>query len=207
MHLSSCRRTVLSVSAAAFAAAALFATPASAAPSVAPAGCPDVPMLQPFAPWQDLSDYLLAPDGDLEGDATGWLLEDGAHTVEGNEPFFVGNPSDHRALELPAGATATTAPMCIGVEHRTMRFFGMSTRHGALKVEVLYAKRNGKQKSVTLGAVRGDDDWSPSEILPMRVNELAPDYDNALWVSLRFTAKGNSTWTIDDVYVDPYRMK
>ena len=38
--------------------------------------------------------------------------------------------------------------------------------------------------------MRGDDTWAPSEILPMRVNELADD-DNALSVSLRFTAKGN----------------
>ncbi len=207
MHLTSCRRTVLSATAAAFAAAALFAPSASAATSVAAAGCPNVPTVQPFAPWDDLSDYLLAPDGDMEGGAASWLLEDGAHAVEGNEPFFVGNPGDHQALELPAGATATTAPMCIGAEHRTMRFFGMSTRKGALKVEVLFTKRSGKEKSVTLGAVRGDDDWSPSEILPMRVNELADDYDNAMWVSLRFTSKGNSTWTIDDVYVDPFRMK
>ncbi len=54
--------------------------------------------------------------------------------------------------------------------------------------------------------MRGDDTWAPSEILPMRVNELAED-GAGLSVSLRFTAKGKSTWTIDDVYVDPYKMK
>ena len=206
MHLTSCRRTVLSAAATAFAAAAVFAAPASAAPAYVAGGCPDVPTVQPFAPWQDVADYFLAPDGDLEGGGAGWLLEDGAHVVDGNEPFYVGSPDDHQALRLPAGASATTAPMCIGEEHRTMRFFGTSTRNGALKVEALYTKRNGKQKSVTLGAVRGDDTWAPSEILPMRVNELADD-DQGLSVSLRFESKGNSTWTIDDVYVDPFRMK
>jgi hypothetical protein len=206
VHLTSCRRTVLSAAATAFAATALFAAPASAAPAVVAAGCPDVPTVQPFAPWQDVSDYLLAPDGDLEAGGSTWLLEDGARVVEGNSPFQVGGPADHQALELPAGASATTAPMCITQEHKTMRFFGRSTRNGALKVEALYTKRNGKQKSVTLGAVRGDDTWAPSEVLPMRVNELADD-DNGLSVSLRFESKGNSTWTIDDVYVDPYRMK
>ena len=204
MHLTSCRRTVLSATAAAFAAAALFAAPASAATAVA-AGCPDVPTLQPFAPWQDVADYLLAPDGDLEGGATSWQLDDGAHVVEGNEPYQVGATADHLALELPSGATATTAPMCIGEEHKTMRFFSTSTRSGALIVEALYAKPNGKQKSVNLGVVAAGEDWAPSEILPMRVNELAGDYGNAMPVSLRFTAKGKSTWTIDDVYVDPFR--
>ena len=206
MHLTSCRRTVLSAAATTFAAAALFAAPASAAPSYVDGGCPDVPTVQPFAPWQDVADYLLAPDGDLEAGGSTWALEDGAQVVDVNSPFLVGGPDDHQALELPAGATATTAPMCIGEEHKTMRFFATSTGHGALKVEALYSKRNGQQKSVTLGAVRGDDTWAPSEILPMRVNELADD-ENAMSVSLRFTAKGNGAWTIDDVYVDPFRMK
>jgi hypothetical protein len=197
---------VLSAAATTFAAAALFAAPASAAQSYVAGGCPAAPTVQPFAPWQDVADYLLAPDGDLEAGGSTWALEDGAQVVEGNSPFQVGGPDDHQALELPAGATATTAPMCIGEAHKTMRFFGASTGHAALKVEALYSKRNTKQKSVTLGVVRGDDTWAPSEILPMRVNELADD-ENGLSVSLRFTAKGNGAWTIDDVYVDPYRTK
>jgi hypothetical protein len=126
---------------------------------------------------------------------------------EGNETFAVGGPDDHRSLELPAGASATTAPMCIGEEHKTMRFFATTTGRGALTVEAIYTKRNGKAKSVTLGAVRGDDAWAPTDVLPMRVNELAGDYDNAMSVSLRFTVRGNATWQIDDVYVDPFRMK
>jgi hypothetical protein len=200
-------RSVVSASAAAIAAAALTAAPASAAVDPTPAGCAPVATFQAFAPWGDASDYLLAPDGGIEDDAAGWQLEDGARAVAGNEPFQVGGPDDRRSLELPAGATATTPPMCIGVEHRTMRFFGKAARTGALKVEVLYTKSNGKQKSVTLGAVRGEETWAPSDVLPMRVNELAEDYDNAMDVALRFSVKGNATWTIDDVYVDPYRMK
>lgn len=206
MHLPACWRSVISGGAVALAAVALTAAPASAAPS-APAGCPDVPTVQPFAPWQDYADYLLAPDGDIEAGAATWTLEDGAHAVEGNETFAVGGPADHRSLELPAGAGATTAPMCIGEEHKTMRFFATSAGRGALTVEALYSERDGKRKSVTLGAVRADDAWAPTDILPMRVNEIAGDYDNALSVSLRFTVRGNATWQIDDVYVDPFRMK
>lgn len=206
MHLPACWRSVLSSATVALAAAALTAAPASAAPG-SPAGCPDVPTVQPFAPWGDFADYLLAPDGDIEAGAASWKLEDGAHAVEGNKTFAVGSPADHRSLELPAGASATTAPMCIGEAHRTMRFFATSSRRGALVVEALYTRRNGKPRSVTLGAVRGDDAWAPTDVLPMRVNELAGDYDNALSVSLRFTVRGNATWQIDDVYVDPFRMK
>ncbi len=156
---------------------------------------------------QDHADYFLAPGGDIEADASSWLLVDGAAVVKGNEPF-VGAPGDHQSLRLPMGASATTAPMCIGAEHRTMRFFGTSTSTGpgALRVEALYTKRNGRQMSVTLGAVRGTDAWAPSDALAMRVNELAGE-DNAMSVALRFTAHGNGAWQIDDVYVDPYKIK
>jgi len=206
MHLPACWSSVVSSGTVALAAVALTAAPASAAPS-APAGCPDVPTVQPFAPWQDYADYLLAPDGDFEDGAADWTLEGGAQAVEGNETFAVGGSADHRSLEMPAGARATTAPMCIGEEHKTMRFFATTTGRGALTVEAIYTTRNGKAKSVTLGAVRGDDAWAPTDVLPMRVNELAGDYDNAMSVSLRFTVRGNATWQIDDVYVDPFRMK
>ena len=189
---------------AALASVALSAAPAAAETGPVPDGCPDVPTVQPFAPWQDFADYLLVPDGDIEAGGSSWLLEDGASAVEGNEPFAVGVASDHQSLRLPAGASATTAPMCIGVEHRTMRFFGTSTRSGALTVEALYTKRDGEQKSITLGTMRGGDAWAPSDVLPMRVNDLAGE-DNAMSVSLRFTPRGDATWQIDDVYVDPFR--
>jgi len=88
-----------------------------------------------------------------------------------------------------------------------MRFFGTTTGAGALRVEALYTKRNGKQKSVTLGTERGSGEWAPSSVLAMRVNELADNFDNAMSVSLRFSANGRGTWQIDDVFVDPYRIK
>jgi hypothetical protein len=206
MPVPACWRTVLSAASVALAAVALTASPASAASS-APGGCPDVPTVNPFTPWNDGADYLLAPDGDIEAGAAAWTLAGGAHAVEGNETFAVGTAGDHRSLELPAGASATTAPMCIGEEHKTMRFFARTTAKGSLTVEAIYSKRNAKAKSVTLGAVRGDDAWAATEALPMRVNELAGDYDNAMSVSLRFTVRGNATWQLDDVYVDPFRMK
>jgi hypothetical protein len=206
MHLPACWRSVVSSASVALAAVALTAAPASAA-SGAPAGCPDVPTVHPFALWQDQADYILAPGGDIEAGTAGWTLEHGAHAVEGNESFAVGGPADHRSLGLPAGASATTAPMCIGVEHRTMRFFATTTGRGTLTVDALYATRAGKPKSVTLGAVHGGAAWAPTDALPMRVNELAGGYDNAMSVSLRFTVRGNAPWQIDDVYVDPFRMK
>jgi hypothetical protein len=163
--------------------------------------------VNPFAAWGDAADYQLAPDGGFEAGGTEWKLAGGARVVEGNESFEVGRASDHRSLELPARGSATTAPICIGVEHRTMRFFDTGARTGTLTVEALYTTRDGKPASVGLGSVRGSATWAPSDVLPMRVNELAAAFGNAMSVRLRFTASGAVASRIDDVYVDPYRVR
>jgi len=208
VHLSARLRTTLSSSAiAAVAATALIAAPASAAPAGTAGGCPAVPTVNPFAAWGDSADYQLAPDGGFEAGATAWKLAGGARVVEGNEPFKVNRATDHRSLELPARGSATTTPICIGVEHRTMRFFNTGARTGTLTVEALYTTPDGRPASVGLGTVRDSGTWAPSDSLPMRVNELAAAYGNAMSVRLRFTASGAVASRIDDVYVDPYRVR
>jgi hypothetical protein len=185
------------------AACGLMTTPANAATNAADAGCPVTPTTTPFQPWGDVSQYVLAPGGDLEERDSTWALTGGAGAVEGNEPFHVGAPADHVALGLPAGSSATTAQMCIGVEHRTLRFFSKASRRsGSLKVEVLYAGR-----ARTLGTIGAATAWAPTDVLPMVVNELAPAHGNAIQVAFRFTPRGTASWSIDDVYVDPFRSR
>jgi hypothetical protein len=41
----------------------------------------------------------------------------------------------------------------------------------------------------------------------MVVNELAPAHGNAIQVAFRFTPRGNASWSVDDVYVDPFRSR
>ena len=208
MHLPARWRTVVSAATAALAATALVAAPAAAGTGPSPGGCPVVPTVQPFAPWQDFADYFLAPDGNIEAGASSWQLTGGASAVEGDRSLPRRQRTDHRSLRMPAGASATTAPICIGVEHKQMRFFGTSTKTGTLAVDALYTKRGATQKTVvSLGSVGGTGAWAPSPVLAMRVNELAGAYGNALPVSLRFTVRGSAPWQIDDVYVDPYSKK
>jgi len=38
-------------------------------------------------------------------------------------------------------------------------------------------------------------------------HKLAPQQGNAIQVAFRFTPRGSASWTIDDVYVDPYRSR
>src|SRR5689334_623505 len=124
MQLATRRPALLSCAAAALAATALAAGPAAAAPPpAAGAPCPTAATSTPFEAWQDVADYVLAPDGGAEAGAAGWTLQGGASVVEGNEPFAVGGAADHRAIGLPTGSSATTAAMCVGVADRTLRFF------------------------------------------------------------------------------------
>ncbi|HEX8157643.1 MAG TPA: hypothetical protein VF526_09690 [Solirubrobacteraceae bacterium] len=191
----------------AVAAAAAAATVPATAEAAAPTGCPATTMTTPFAPWGDTAAYVLAPDGGFEKPASSWSLARGAAVGDGNEPFKIGGAADHRSLSLPAGSSATTAQMCIGVEHKTMRFFVKRTAaapKASLNVEILYSNAAGKASSQRIGRISSSQAWAPSPILPLVVNRLAAARANAMQVAFRFTPQGGR-FSIDDVYVDPYR--
>lgn len=206
--VSPCRRLVL-VAVAALAAVAATATPALA--SGAAPGCPAAPTTNPFEPWGDDADYQLAPDGDVEDGAATWSLRGGASVQEGNETFMVASASDHLSLRMPAGSTATTDSMCIGVEHSSFRFFvkrsGGSATFSRLLVEVVVEDTRGRERTLPVGLVSGAGAWAPTSQIPTVVNLLAPLSSNAIDVAFRFRPVGEGTWSIDDVYVDPYRTR
>jgi hypothetical protein len=176
-------------------AALVFAMPAEARA----AGCPEQPVTQTFRPWLDPAWYVPAPGGDVEGGAEEWTLGGGAAVADGNEPFLAGE----RSLALPAGASATTAPMCVGIEHPTIRLFVRNTGDptGLLAVSVVYRDLLGTH-ALPVGVVPAGSSWAPTPVMPVVVNllSLLGDQD----VSFRFTALGGK-WAIDDVYVDPYK--
>jgi hypothetical protein len=41
----------------------------------------------------------------------------------------------------------------------------------------------------------------------MRLDDLAEKFGATTNVALQFVPRGNDTWQIDDVYVDPYRTR
>jgi hypothetical protein len=170
------------------------------------AGCPERPLDRTFLPWLDPAWYTQAPAGDFESGASGWTLERGAAVVGGNEPFFVGGQGDASSLALPSGGSATSAPMCIGVEHPTVRFFARNTGDpsSVLTVSVVFRDLLGVRRSLTVGAVAAGSSWAPTPVVPVVVNLLSLLDDQH--VAFRFTAADDrGAWTIDDVYVDPYK--
>jgi len=207
----SLRRRVLSAAAIAVTALAATAVPASAGSlSDSAAPCADQQLEQPFLQWLDPAQYTLAPGGTIEGDAAGsWNLTGAAAPAAGNETFQVNDAADSTSLALPAGSSATSGAMCVGLEHPTMRFFAKRTGGsvlGTLRVDVLYEDLSGGTSSVPVGVVSGLlPGWRPSAPMPILANLLAPLQGGETAIALRFTPQGNSSWTIDDVYVDPFR--
>jgi hypothetical protein len=168
------------------------------------AGCPGQPAAQTFLPWLDVAWYVPAPDGGLEGGGEEWKLTGGAAVVDGNQPYLAGD----RSLALPAGASATTAPMCVGIEHPTIRLFARNTGapDSALAVSAVFRDPLGGRRSLPVGVLGAGARWAPTPIMPIVANLLALTGDQR--AAFRFTPlDGRGEWAIDDVYVDPYNKR
>jgi hypothetical protein len=178
-------------------ALAYGAAPASAGLGLA---CPTA-TATPFVPWSDYANYAFSPDGGFESGASGWSLS-GARVVAGNETFYVHSTSDRYALSIPAGAAATSPPMCISLLSGKMRFVARGDSGAKVKVQVIY---RGLLSSV-LGIFDGGTysaggSWKPSPEVGM-LGGVLPLLTTS--VQFRFTAS-NGAVTIDDVYLDPMK--
>ena len=64
----------------------------------------------------------------------------------------------------------------------------------------------GVTRSLPIGLIGAGDSWSPTPVLPVVVNLLS--LIGGQQASFRFTALDDrGEWTIDDVYVDPYKKR
>lgn len=210
------RRNRLRAGAIAVAALAAFAVSSSTANAgvlVASApSCDDQPLSKPFTPWLDYADYTPLPGGDFEGATDGWSFRGATAVAAGNSSFAVGGADDGSSLAIPAGGSATSASICVGLEHPTIRFFakrrstGMLASLSTLRVDVLFELATGDVVSLPIGTVLNGGGWQPTlpmlavaNLLPLLPGEHTP-------VAFRFTAQGGA-WSIDDVFVDPYGRK
>ena len=193
---------------AALAVVACAAGLATSARAATPAlGCPGA-VSKPFARWLDPSSYTLAPGGTFEGAKTTWALSGGAKLVAGNEPFKVHAATDSVALTLAAGASATSPSFCVGLGYPTLRFFARGgSLLAPLRVDAIYPTVLG---TVTqpIGVVLAQPSWSPTlpQLVLVNVTGLLALNGLTSNMQLRFTAMGNAAWTVDDVYVDPWKV-
>jgi hypothetical protein len=207
-----CRRLrVLLVVATAVFATALVPASASAGLLVnteSSNNCTSQVLEQPFKRWLDYFNYTLVPGGNFESGVAAWTLSK-SNVVSGNETFYVRSSRDLRSLSLGASGSATSRPVCVGLDHLFLRFFarnrGLPT--SALTVEVLFQTSLGAVLSVPVGVVPGlTTTWRPTLPLPVIANllPLLPNQKTAIAFRFRATGLGGN-WQIDDVFVDPHR--
>lgn len=183
--------------------AAVLAPLAIAGPSRTFGGCPGG-TVTPFTKWGDFNLYQLVPGGSFETKPS-WTLSGGASVVSGNETYFVNSKTDKQSLSLPAGASATTPPICVTTQSPLIRFFavgGSST--SALNVDVIATLPTGAVVTQSVAKIPASTAWNPTPQLYFFANLLAyfTGKDQA-YVQFRFTPTGSAGWKIDDLYLDP----
>jgi hypothetical protein len=201
------RKLLFAAATAAMALVLLPVSSASAALLATTNNCDNGPISNPFAPWGDNADYVLAPDGAFENGTGQWELAGGSAVVNGNSPLYAHGAGDSHSLLVKKGTTATSATMCIGQEHPTVRFFAQNVTGSvtsALEVRVSVETLLGREFSLPVGWERGNTNWEPSSSMRLIVNYLNLRPGAYTPVEFEFYAR-NGDWRVDDVYVDPRR--
>ena len=163
------------------------------------APCEERPFARVFEPWNDRRLYTLAPGGDFETAAEGWTL-DGGIVAADSSPFVLGEALGASSLELPAGASAVTPPICVERGFPSFRLVArsVSADQAVVKVEVVFA--DGRVKKA--GRLKPAADWAVTRKLSLAQGRFRVRRGESALVQLRF-AVTTGTARLDDVYVDP----
>jgi hypothetical protein len=202
-------RRVLLAAITAVAMTGAFAAPASAGIlTVSAKDCGDETLSQPFAGFGDRAQYKLVQGGSFEGSLADWTLIGRAKVVSGNEPWKVGGSGHGKSLVLPAGSSAITAPTCVGLAEPTLRFFAKKNRGllSTLAVSVYVKTSLGLVVPVPVGVVLGNGKWKATSPMLIIANLLPLLPGDRTPVAFQFTPLLGD-WQIDDVYVDPMRIR
>jgi len=167
--------------------------------------CADPELSQPYKPWGDKSYYKPVDGGDFERGTDGWTLSGGAKVVAGDASDRIGGAGESRSLQLPAGSSATTPPVCVGLNEPTLRYFArknsglLSTLTVSVQVQL---ELGGLWLTLPIGVDLGGS-WHPSapHLVVANLLPLLPPDRTA--VRFKFAPLLGGSWQIDDVYVDP----
>lgn len=180
-----------------------------ALPAVADAACPTTPTTKAFQRFGDTADYSLVSNGHFESGTSGWSLTKSS-VVTGNESYKVRSSSDSKSLAIQPTGVAVSPAFCVGVEHPSFRFFGRRTSGtwGVLNVKLRWTGSDGRTNETVVGSLSGDPykSWQPTPSLPLATTLPLSQSGQTASVRLVFDPEDyGGAWTIDDVYVDPYR--
>lgn len=170
--------------------------------------CGSPTLFQTFLPWDDVANYQLAPDGQFAAGGSGWSLGGGASVVAGGDGVSLnGQAPSTQALALPAGSSATSPTVCVGISNPDLRFFATNPGDptATLGVSVNWIDGTGATQTTPIGTVTANGTWQPTPVEPILVNLLPLLPGNMTPVSFTFTPSGSAgAWQIDDIWIDPW---
>ena len=140
------------------------------------------------------------------------VVSGGAKVVAGNETYKVGGSTNAKSVLLPSGSSAVSPFTCVGLAEPSLRLF--AKRNSALlglvsTLNVQIQVQTSLGLSLWLPVLPGDlggSSWHPTASMPLLANILPLSASDRTPVRFRFTPLLGS-WQIDDVYVDPARMR
>jgi hypothetical protein len=165
------------------------------------------PTSYPFTAWGDSEAYCAFPNLGFESGATAWTLSGKASVVAGNEPWHVSGSGTH-ALQLGPGSTARSSSLPVSLLDPWIRLFARSAgANGSLRVQVVFHGLLGNVTGLlNVGTLSpsGHSSWQPTQRV---LSTLAlPLLTTSAQVVLTSQAT-QSNWQVDDVYLDPCKMK
>ena len=187
-----------------FAVLGLSATPALAAHTPkagpgAPAICENQVFSQPFSAFEDLRYFTLVPGGEFNSAEAGWTLSGGASLITTTRP----DGTTGGALDLPAGATATSPPMCVTLAYPIARAWVNGAKGSAgVAVRVSYEGTKSELEPADAGKVKArHGQWTLGEFKVKP--QIAGKEEAPRNVRFVFEGKPGTHSQLYDVYVDP----
>ena len=184
--------------------AVLFAAVAGGSAQAAPvktSACsqPSYTFSQPFSSFKDANWYTLAPGQSVNSfDGTGWTLSGGAELAT----TTLADGSTGTVLDLPAGATAVSPPMCVSAAYPKARAQVRDvTGPPSIHVFVQYTNTPSWDKPLSAGTFAGQTQWVNSQPLDLHPGNLYG------WQQEVFTLTNpvkNTDAQVYNFYVDPH---
>ena len=164
------------------------------------AACAERTFTKVFSPWHDRALYTLAEGGDFEAQAAGWTLAGPTSIAADSSPFLLGATLGMSSLELPAGASAVSPPICVTRGFPSFRLLARSVSADQASSASRCSTPRASRSSPA-GSGRAPSGRRPARSRSRR-GASAVRHGASTFVRLRFAATEGSV-RLDDVYVTP----
>ena len=171
---------------------------AAAPTGVSACSAPSYSFTQPFASAKDSNWYALAPGQDADSfNGAGWTLTGGAKIVA----TTLADGATGQVLDLPAGSTAVSPPMCVSADYPTAKSLVRDVSGPpSVHLYVSYTNTKSSDKPISAGVIAGNAQWGNSQPLQLHPGNLYG------WQEETFTLTGGNKGAEAQVYnfwVDP----